>query len=292
MKLSVVIPCYNAAETIGIQLNALANQSWTEPWEIIVVNNRSTDNSMKIVKEFRRRLPNLHITEASIRQGAPHAINVGVRLARGETLAFCDADDEVDEGWLAAMGEALSKYDFVACRVDTEKLSPGWVIDSLGLRFQSEGLSKIWYPPYLTHAGGGTIGVKRALYQAVGGFDEFFPYCYETDFCFKLQLAGVELHFAPDALTHVRLRDKVSNIFHQANHWAEYNVKLYKKYRTLTGTEIPQPWRRHFASWKGLIWKIPKLRNKMDLTRFMWALGWQVGFLRGSIKYRVPPLTR
>ncbi|MCY7392121.1 MAG: glycosyltransferase, partial [Leptolyngbyaceae cyanobacterium CAN_BIN12] len=57
MKLSVILPCYNGAETIAVQLNALVQQQWSEDWEVIVVNNGSTDNSVEIVEEYRDRLP-------------------------------------------------------------------------------------------------------------------------------------------------------------------------------------------------------------------------------------------
>lgn len=127
MKLSVIIPCYNGANTIADQLEALANQEWSEPWEIIVADNRSTDNSMAIVKQYQERLPNLRIVDASARQGQPYALNCGAEAAVGESLAFCDADDVVGPCWLVAMGQALSKYDFVACRFDTEKLNPPWL---------------------------------------------------------------------------------------------------------------------------------------------------------------------
>ena len=292
MRLSVIIPCYNAASTIEAQLKALANQDWSEPWEVIVANNRSTDNSMEIVEVFKGEIPNLRIVDASARQGQPYALNVGVEAARGDVVAFCDADDEVGKGWVAAMGEALSKYDFVASSVDTEKISESWVFAGLGMHPQAKGLNKIWYPPYLSHAGGGTLGVKRELHQLVDGFDESLPYLHDTDFCFKLQLAGVELHFVPDAVVHVRLRDTLCGIFHQADHFAEYNVKLYDKYRLLTGSEVPHPWRRYFRDWKKWMSRMSKTRSKKDLAPLAWSLGLQVGLLRGAVKYKSHPVPK
>ena len=123
VKLSVIIPCYNGAKTIAVQLEALAFQQWSEPWEVIIADNGSTDDSIAIVERYRHRLPHLRIVDASARKGQPYALNVGAQAASGEALVFCDADDEVGPGWLAAMGEALSKYDFVACRFETKKLN-------------------------------------------------------------------------------------------------------------------------------------------------------------------------
>lgn len=289
MQLSVIIPCYNAASTIAAQLEALAGQSWRGTWEVIVADNRSTDESMAIVNGYRPRLPNLRIVDASERQGQPFALNAGAAAATGESLAFCDADDEVGMGWVAAMGEALARYDFVACRIDTERLNPSWLQESRG-NAQCDGLQRIWYPPYLPHAGGGTLGVKRALHEAVGGFDESLPYLHDTDYCFKIQLRGVPLHFVPDAVTHVRYREQLGGIFHQARLWAVYNVIVYKRYQRASGARMSQPWRKYMKGWKRVLRNLPQLRRKGGRAAWLWRVGWQIGRLEGSIKHRVHPI--
>jgi hypothetical protein len=57
--------------------------------------------------------------------------NVGVLAATGDAFLFCDVDDEVAPGWLAAMGEAVFRHDFVTCRLDSEKLNAPWLQNSL-----------------------------------------------------------------------------------------------------------------------------------------------------------------
>jgi cellulose synthase/poly-beta-1,6-N-acetylglucosamine synthase-like glycosyltransferase len=85
VKLSVILPCYNGAATIAVQLDALTRQHWPGSWEIIVVNNGSTDSSMEIVDRYRARLPPLAIIEAHVpgtrRLGVPHSYNVGIGAA-------------------------------------------------------------------------------------------------------------------------------------------------------------------------------------------------------------------
>lgn len=289
MQLSVIIPCYNAASTIAAQLEALAGQSWPGTWEVIVADNRSTDDSMAIVNAYRGRLPNLRIVDASVRQGQPYALNAGASAATGEALAFCDADDEVGMGWVAGMGEALSRHDFVACRIDTERLNPSWLQESRG-NAQCDGLQRIWYPPYLPHAGGGTLGVKRALHEAVGGFDESLPYLHDTDYCFKIQLRGVPLHFVQDAVVHIRYRERLGSIFHQARLWAVYNVIVYKRYQRASGMKVSQPWRKYLKGWKRVVRNLPQLRRKGGRAAWLWRVGWQIGRLEGSIKHRVHPI--
>ena len=289
MKLSVVIPCLNAADTIAIQLEALANQQWSEPWEVIVSDNGSTDGSMDIVKQYESRLPNLRIVDASTKRGQAYARNIGAKNTRGESIAFCDADDEVGPGWLAAMGKALSQWDFVACRIDVHKLSPPWVAktrnhsQAVGLQAPRGELA------YLPHAGGGTIGVKRRIHEEVGGFDESCRLLEDTDYCWRVQLKGTTLHFVPDAVIHVRLRDTLKGSFRQSYGWGQYRVLLYKKYLPLG---MPRrTWKQGIDAWKylivGFIRSAPKIRSKRDLVPWARMLGRRMGQLKGSLKYRI-----
>ena len=201
MKLSVIIPCLNSAKTIGTQLSALANQHWPEPWEVIVADNGSSDGMQEIVEQYKDRLTVLRIVDASDRRGAAHARNVGTRHATGDALLFCDADDEVAPGWLSAMGSALKKHDFIASRLEAEKLSEPWAL-AAGRCPQQTGLQEYKYPPYLPHAGASGLDVKRRVYETVGGFDESWGQLEDTNLCWEVQLAGTELHFVPDALVH------------------------------------------------------------------------------------------
>ena len=284
MKLSVVIPCYNAAHTIATQLEALVSQRWSEPWEVIVADNRSTDDSMAIVEQYRERLPNLRIAGASARQGQPYALNVGAQAAVGDALAFCDADDMVGAGWVAAMGKALSKYDFVACRFDVEKLNAPWV-QNIHQNPQADRVQKYTHPPYLPHAGGGSLGVKRSLHEAIGGLDESLPFLHDTDYCWRLQLAGTQLYFVPDAVVHVRYRKTLGGIYRQACGYAQYNVLLYKRYRPLGMPRFSR--RTDVKAWVHLLRRLPRIRDKTSLAQWVWNFGWQMGRLQGSIKHRV-----
>jgi glycosyltransferase involved in cell wall biosynthesis len=318
MKLSVIIPCYNEADTVATQLEALAKQSWSEPWEVIVADNGSTDASLAIVEKYRSKLPNLRIVDASAKRGAPYAINVGARAAAGDAIVVCDADDEIAPGWVAAIGEALSKHDFVASRFDFTKLNEPWALEArscgYGICGQENGLPKMGFPPYLLYAGGCGLGVKKSIHDAVGGHDESLPYHHDTDYCFKIQLLGVELHYVPEAVVYVRCHHTFKGIFHQARHWADYGVTIYKKYQDVSTMKAAQPWRRYISSWRyflvifvkwgvvlslaplyftnqpGVLRHLPKFRSKGDIGMMMWRLGRLIGQLQGSIKNRVPPV--
>lgn len=288
-RLSVVIPCFNGEATLAEQLQALSEQEWTKPWEVVFADNGSTDRSRHICEQYKEQLPSLRIVDASSRQGQPYALNTGTKAAGGVSVAYVDADDVVAPGWLAAVGNALEKYDFVACRWDIEKLNPQWTRIYRG-NAQDKGLQKIWYSPYLPHAGGGTFAVKKSLHTAVGGFDETLPYLHDTDFCWKLQMKGVKLQFIPGAVCHIRFRTDLKSIYVQNKNYAEYNVLLSKRYAA-HGEPIADPWHRYFQEWKTLLKRVRHLRgNTGPRAGWLTLLGWQMGRLKGVLKYRVPPV--
>jgi GT2 family glycosyltransferase len=284
MQLSVIVPCYNAESTLGETLEALAGQEWEQPWELLVVDNRSTDGSRAVAESFRSRLPNLRLIDATERQGQPYAIMTGVEAAAGHSVAFCDADDVVGAGWLRAMGEALEQHAIVAASIDVERLNSGWMLKSRGNN-QKTGLQPYRYPPYLPHVGGGTMGVRRELFLALGGFDEALPYLHDTDFCWRAQLAGYSIQFVPAAVMHVRFRGNLRTLYRQARNYAEYNVLLYKRYRDKGMPPISL--KMTLKSWWRMLSRLAKVRDKGSFGLWVWLFAQRIGRIQGSIKYRV-----
>jgi GT2 family glycosyltransferase len=282
-----VIASYNAAATLGEQLEALACQCWEHAWEVIVADNGSTDGTPALVQAFAGRLPGLRWIDASARRGAAHARNQGVRAARGALIAFCDADDRVAPGWLAGMGWALLKHELVACRIDHQALNAGWVANSRQ-NAQEDGVARYNEPPYLLHAGAGTLGVRRELFLALGGFDEEWQALEDTDFCFRAQLAGYELHSAPEAVVAVRYRATLPQMIRQTRRYAEYNVRLYKKYRRYGMPRLSAS--EGLRAWYVALRYAKNIRSRAILAFWVRLLAWRLGRLQGSLRYRVVAL--
>jgi glycosyltransferase involved in cell wall biosynthesis len=291
MKLSVIIPCLNAANTIGTQLESLANQKWDELWEVIVCDNGSTDTTFETIKKFENRIAHLRIVDASARKGSAYARNVGAASSGADAIAFCDADDEVGPGWVAIMGSALTQYDFVASRLDVKKLNPNCDL-SRPNHPQSVGLQKLWYPPFSNHAATCGLGIKRSIHERVGGFDESLLRLMDTDYCIRVQQKGIVLHFLPEAVVHYRARLSASDIFTQHRLWGQYNTLLYKRYRPAKAESMEQV-KRYLSfsrAWIRLILRIPCLLNPEKKLSFLRTLGYLTGVLQGIVKYKVPPV--
>jgi glycosyltransferase involved in cell wall biosynthesis len=281
IAISVVVPCRNAAAFIGAQLDAVVRQRCDEAWEVVVVDNGSTDATRQVAEGYRDQVPRLVVVEATERRGAAYARNTGARAAQGENVAFCDADDEVDGAWLPAISAALRVHEAIAFRTDTAKLNPG--TDGRTIH-QSEGLQPYTYPPYLPYSGG-TLAMRRALFLKLGGFDESMLACEDADLCWRLQHAGVPLVFARDALVHVRLRTSLGAMCRQARLWGEYNVVLYKKYRPLGMPTLPR-W-HGVRNLVGTLRRFPQLGRRRTRSDWLWEANWMIGRLLGSVKHGV-----
>ncbi len=287
MKLSVIVPTYNSAATIADLLDSFDRQQGFESWELVVADNGSTDDTLAILRSYQQQLPNLTIVDASQKRGAAYARNRGVDASKAPSLAFCDADDVVDRGWVRSIARALDRYDFVAGRLD-----PGEINDSsvkeLRACPQQEGLQEYRYPPYLPHAASCNLGVRAHIHHAVGGFDENLFKLEDTDYCWRIQLAGTQLHFVPDAVVHYRLRSSVRETLRQAREWGEHNVALYKRYRPLGMPKLS--WRQGANGWYLLLRQMIRLRRRPQVVRWLWRVTWRVGRIQGSIKHRVVAL--
>lgn len=282
-RLSVVVPVLNAGDTIAAQLQALASQRWSEPWEVVIADNGSSDDSRDVVDRFRGDLPGLRVVDASARRGAAHALNVGVREARGRSVAFSDADDEVGDDWLAAIGAALEEHEFVACRGDVERLNEPWVQETRVV--EVEQLSNSWFPPFLPIAGAGGLGVRRELHLR-NEFDESLLGLFDVEYCLRLQLAGHDLVYLPHAVVHMRFRSRWREIFSQARHYAEYGAALQRRFKA-EDDRFPGRLRWLGSGGKPLLRTLPRAWRRADRAKLAWMLGWQLGRFRGSIRHRV-----
>ncbi|PAX51069.1 glycosyltransferase [Brunnivagina elsteri] len=283
----VVIPCYNAASTISEQLDAFAEQTWSEPWEIIVADNGSTDTTINIVEKYQKILPNLRVVDASKKRGPSHARNVGANAARGEALAFCDADDVVEPGWVAAMGTALSRYDFVGGWDKYWKLNEAWLVKS----YQKENGDGVGFDhPYFPFKGAGNLGVKRSIHQSVGGFDENMEFHEDCDYCWRIQLTGVELKEEANAIVQIRLRQDISSVIRREYRSGFHAVLLSQRHlhHGLPQMVYATTWIKEPIKFC-LDLLLLKIRDRTTLNAWLKQFAHLSGLFRGCIYYGYLP---
>ncbi|MBD2758947.1 glycosyltransferase family 2 protein [Yimella sp. cx-573] len=235
-ELSVVIPCHDAAATIELQLQALANQRGAADFEVIVVDNRSTDSSRDTVDRWQGRVPGLRIVSAPELPGAGYARNVGVAAARADKLLFCDADDLVAPDWVDAGAAALDQVD-LACGVDItlpevafDSLEAMWAehfpvaLSDRRVQLRAKPSS---YPIVL----GGNLAIRRGTYLELGGYDASMTLGNEdNDLAVRAEQAGHLIHRAPAMRIAIRERADLRGVYRRARVAARGHIQLVDRH--------------------------------------------------------------
>lgn len=287
-EISVIIPVYNGFNTLSEQLDAFCQQTYDGNWELIVVDNGSTDQTVALVEGYQREIPQLQVIVAVERKGSAYARNEGVKVARADKLLFCDADDVICPEWIEELDKGLEQSDSVTGPLvwdEINELPFKWRTPSASDKIIQSALG------FLPYAPGSNFGIHREVFQAIGGFSEVFRYQQDIEISWRLQLAGYKLLFLPNAIVHYRYRDLFRSSWKQLTNYAEAHVHLYKHYEEhgMPHARVKIALRRY----KWLIWKFPKfvgvlLSTKHYPLQAQWvyklALSW--GRLRGVMKYQ------
>ena len=185
--ISVVVPAWNAAGILPRLLTAL--QAQTVDHELVVVDAGSTDDTAAVAEAG-----GAHVVTARQRN-RPLARNFGVAAARGEILAFTDADCTPAPDWLEAL---------CAC-LDRSPLATGPVrIDAPPRPNSAARFDLLWRYPQERYAVAGlgtgpNLGIRREAFDAVGGCDPRHHYGEDTDLCVRAADAGFGLVWCPAA---------------------------------------------------------------------------------------------
>jgi len=227
-SVSVIVPFHNPGAYFATLLGSLAAQRCQRVWELVLVDNRSTDDSRQLAERWAGPAPSL-VVDASARAGPSYARNVGVKAARGHRLVFVDADDGVDPGYVESMDRALDDHQLVTSQVDSASLNAPWVRSAHGVPWQNTGVDVMFgFLP----AAGANIGVQRGLFERLGGFSERFAASEDIAFCWTAKLqAGVTPHFVAEARYLYRYRDSLPGLLKQGVRWGRASVQLYAVFR-------------------------------------------------------------
>ena len=209
---SIIIPVYNQIEHTGRCLDAIERNTGRSSYEIIIVDNASSDGTASYLEKIKRHVRTVTNTE---NLGFSKANNQGARIARGKFLVFLNNDTVPQPGWLDAMVDtALSRPD--AAVVGAKLLYPDDTIQHAGVIFNQKLRA-----PYHIYQGlhrnhpatnrerefpvvtGACMLVLRSIFQDVGGFDESYINCFEdVDFCLRVREKGHKVFYTPHSIVY------------------------------------------------------------------------------------------
>lgn len=305
--LSVIIAAYNAEATLDAELDALRRQDVDFEWEILVCDNGSSDRTADIVRRRMTEFPCLRLVDASRRRGPGAARNDGARAARAPRLAFCDADDVVADDWVHEMNAALSTHPFVTG--NSRRLELNSRPDDP--RYFDWSLYRVPFFPYLDGAGSGNMGIHKAVFDEMGGFDETLLTGEDLDLCWRVQIAGYPLAAHRAAIVNVSNREGLRKSFTQAFAYGVGDRRLMHKYALVAeayqrdvqgndtargGDPATQAAEASDASTansrvRRVLKKVFRLRALSDLTDVTHRTASAIGFRFGRIDRGAPKIT-
>ncbi len=281
----MVIPAFNAAATLSRQLEALASQRTSAPFEVVVVDNGSSDDTAAVATSYADRLPGLRVVSARASTGVAYARNAGVREARGDLVLFCDADDEVRPGWVEGLTLGLGRADLVGGPLEVTRINDARTVAGVYTAPTDRLPTAMAYLPY---AVGANMGVRREAWASADGFDETYVGGHEeVDFAWRLQEAGGTLAFVPEAVVDYRLRASLGRSMRQRFSYGRSYAQLYSRFRRSPiqrgslGREA-----RFFAK---LLASAPRDMLSGRHGEWLTTLAWTFGRWRGWLAYGVRP---
>ena len=221
---SIIIPAYNAAATIGRTLSALSKQNCFQPFEMIVVDDGSTDGTKEIVATFP--------TVKYIRQdnaGPAAARNHGAKVALGEYLAFTDSDCIPHEDWVSQLMSGFGQQQV------------GVVAGSYGIANPQSVLARcicseiLWrhthlMPDFPNAFGSYNFCVRKNVFDAVGRFNTGYRRASgeDNDLSYKVTRSGWRIYFQRQALVDHFHPSGVFKYLKEPCRHGFWRVKMYK----------------------------------------------------------------
>src|SRR6185503_10381940 len=221
-----VVCNYNGGETLDETLTSLEQLDYPD-YEIVYVDDGSTDDSLSIAKRHRERVR----VVAQENRGLSVARNMGVHMASGEIVAFIDSDAYADRDWLRYLVVTMESGDFAG--VGGPNLTP----ESDGLTAQFISICP-GNPTFVLknnveaeHVAGVNMAFRRSTLQELGGFDPVHARAGDdVDICWRFQDAGAQIAFSAAAIVWHHRRPSMTRYLKQQLGYGEAENQLENKH--------------------------------------------------------------
>lgn len=209
--LSIIIPAFNSINHYKPLLKSLLNINYPD-YEIIIVDDGSTDGSYEKIREMSKKNSNLRIIKTLRKKGIPGSRNLGIEASKGDLLAFLDMDMEAGEGWPGELVKILLKdssiggvlpkvldfhrreiYQCAGFRIIPQS---GWVIPRA---FGYKDMGQFNKTEQVAIGAAASVIRKEAL-REIKGFDETLGNFDDIDLGWRLRLFGWKTLYVPDSI--------------------------------------------------------------------------------------------
>ena len=198
-KVSIIIPTYNREKFLTRALNSILIQTFKN-FELIVIDDASTDNTEKVLKNFQKKDKRIKYFRNSQNKGPSESRNIGIRMAKGKYIAFLDSDDE----WLPQKLEKQLKF----IENKNAKVVTCWAYVNDKIRkkkyfykvpYYKNPISKILKKNYIL-SGPSSVILERKVIDKVGFFDSLIRYGEDWDYWIRIIKAGYNFFVVKEPL--------------------------------------------------------------------------------------------
>ncbi len=212
-KVSIIIPNYNGQKYLGECIDSLLHLDFPrESYEIIVVDNSSSDNSSEFILSM---YPDVIMIEAGKNLGFASGCNLGIKKSRGEYIVLLNNDTVVDTNWLKELVAVADGDDDIAIAGSKllYKHNPNEIQNAMSyLTDKGDGGDMGSHQPdegqfdstrEAMAVCGASMLIKRSLIEEIGALDEdFFAYYEDMDLCYRTRLYGKKIVFVPRSIVY------------------------------------------------------------------------------------------
>lgn len=289
--ISIVIPCFNETEHIGKCIESIRNQQFDGDYEIIAVDNGSTDDTIGIITNKKV------ILEHSKLKRPAAARNKGIKKAKGEIIIFIDADCIARTDWLKNIILPFVNNDIGCVAGEIIPYKPRTRIEQFLCEKKHLSQSVNVNHNFLPYAATANAAYRRDVFEKVGFFDESLIVGEDADLSWRMQLyTKYKVSYTSVAVVNHPYETRLNSLLQQTIKHAEGAVDLYKKYKQFwpkKHTSLKQIYWEYYIFIKKLL-KLTKhylLNKEKDLDdihlQTILEAGWKLGLIKGSIRNRI-----
>ena len=239
MKISVIIPAYNAERTIQACIDALKQQQNIEPsaYEIIVVDDGSTDNTAAICEQDAA----VCLIRQEDSKGAAAARNRGIQAANYPLICFTDADCQPTPTWLHHLSQPFTDHTVDGCKGIYATNQSALVARFVQIEYEDK-YDLLRKQSRIDFVDTYSAAYRREVLVANNGFDERFHFTEDQELSFRLTARGYQFVFQPEAIVYHTHSSSLPTYFHKKfwiGYWKTQTIRRFPE-RAVKDSHTPQ----------------------------------------------------
>lgn len=312
ISLSLIILSWNTLDITVDCVDSILEYPPSVPWELILIDNASSDGSADALDEKYRSIPHIRMIKNEVNLGFTGGNNQGMELATGDIVGLLNSDTVISKNSLTNLYNYLVEHKQVGVvgpwlthddgspttsfgyfpafgSIFTTAFLPGWIYGNQRKALGVIPDSTMTEPMSVDYVSGAAFFIKREVLNSVGKFDSetFFAYFEETDLCLRIKKAGWQIRFLPsEKIVHLEGKSFEKMTSHRRLMQYDSAKKFLRKHYS-----IPMIWWYQFCTVLGSLVKIvyfglrilmqPSRRDRW-LPHFRWNMFvfdlWKKGF--------------